>query len=439
VAAWRDLSPQTTAPDFGRELMSHENTLPPSLAERARRALCSFEPLSRSVSTLPLTLLFAMLGRLREGQLRVRLPDGSVRHFRGDLPGPEGVLHIHDSRLVMQTLRGGAVGLSEAYLDGRWDSPDLTTLLCVLYANERHLLGPFESHALGRALGYLGHQLRRNTRRMARRNIGHHYDLGNDFYRLWLDPTMAYSSAVFEEPDQPLQAAQENKFRLMLERLELRAEHELLEIGSGWGGFAIYAAQRTGCRVHSITLSQEQLTAARQRAAEAGVADRVHFELRDYRDLQRRYDRIVSIEMIEAVGEAWWPTYFQTIRQALRPQGIAAIQGITIDARIFPQYRRQRDFIQKYIFPGGMLAPPERWMAIAAAAGLKSEAPAYYGLDYARTLRHWHVAVLENADAISGQFDARFLRMWRYYLSYCECGFLAGSTDLMQLTLRPDS
>jgi cyclopropane-fatty-acyl-phospholipid synthase len=388
-----------------------------------------------------LRLLLYMMSGLRIGRLDIVLPDGSWRRFDGTAPGPHGVWQIRDGKLISYLLAGGEVGVGDAYLADCWDTPDLTQLLMVMYLNEPHYKGPFEKNWFGRLFGYWRHRQRANTRRRARRNIEHHYDLGNAFYRLWLDETMAYSAAVFPRGDgapppaaETLAAAQQNKFRLMYERLALGPEHRLLEIGSGWGGFAIYAAQHAGCRVHSITLSAEQLAEAQRRAHAAGVADRVHFELRDYRDIAGHYDRVASIEMYEAVGEAYWPGYFATIAAALRPGGRAAIQGITINPAIFPNYRNKRDFIQKYIFPGGMLCPPGRLLDLAAQAGLKPRDAKFYGEDYADTLAIWHRNVVAAREAVVRQFDARFLRMWRYYLSYCECGFRTGSIDLLQVT-----
>ncbi|NKF21267.1 SAM-dependent methyltransferase [Solimonas marina] len=382
-------------------------------------------------------LMLYMLRGMRVGSFDVVLPNGSTQHFRGDEPGPHGVLLIRSTRLLGYVLRGGEVGFGDAYIDGLWDSPDLAALLAVLYRNEPHYKGPYEKNLLGRFIGWIKHRLRDNTKTTARKNIAHHYDLGNDFYRLWLDETLAYSSAVFRHaPNETLADAQRNKFREMAERLHLKPEHHLLEIGSGWGGFAIYAAQTYGCRVTSITLSAEQLAEAQQRAEAAGVADRVTFALRDYRDVHETYDRIVSIEMYEAVGEAWWPTYFDAIRRALKPGGVAAVQGITISPTIFEQYRRKRDFIQKYIFPGGMLCPPGHFQDLAIAAGLRPENARFFGIDYADTLAIWHRNVMAVRDAVVEQFDERFLRMWRYYLAYCECGFRVGSIDLMQITLH---
>ena len=384
---------------------------------------------------LVLRVLMYMLRGLAVGSVDVRLPNGVVRQFRGAQEGPHGVLHLRDASVVKHVLSGGEVGFGDAYLAGAWDSPDLTSLLTVMYLNEPHYSGPFEKNYLGRLYGYIQHRRKANSKAGSKANIEHHYDLGNDFYKLWLDDTLAYSSAVFQTPKQNLRDAQINKFRLMAERLQLQPGMSLLEIGSGWGGFAIYAAQHFGCQVHSITLSREQLADATRNAQAAGVADQVRFELRDYRDVSGQYDRVVSIEMYEAVGEEYWPGYFKAIERALKPGGRAAIQGITINPAIFDQYRSKRDFIQKYIFPGGMLCPPGLFQDLAMKAGLRPDDARFYGIDYADTLAQWHRNVLGVRDQVVKMFDERFLRMWRYYLSYCECGFRVGSIDLMQIAL----
>jgi len=410
---------------LGRDGFSPD--LPAALAPRAG---------SRRLG-LRLQLMLYMLRGLHYGQLEVNLPNGERRVFRGqERLELRGVLNIRSEGFMAHVLRGGEVGFGEAYLDGCWDSPDLAPLLAVMYLNEPYYKGPFEVNWLGKVYGWWQHRRRANTRAGSRENIQYHYDLGNGFYELWLDETMAYSSAMFAEPNQTLRDAQLNKFRLMHERLDLQAEHHLLEIGSGWGGFAIYAAQHSGCRVTSITLSEEQLKEARRRAEQAGVADRVRFELRDYRDIEGQYDRVVSIEMYEAVGAEYWPAYFTAIEKALKPGGRAAIQGITIDESIFAHYLTKRDFIQKYIFPGGMLCPPQRFMDLARKAGLQARDPRYFGRDYADTLAYWHRNVLAVRDQVVSQFDERFLRMWRYYLAYCECGFRVERIDLMQVTLE---
>jgi cyclopropane-fatty-acyl-phospholipid synthase len=383
-----------------------------------------------------LRLLMYMLRGLRIGRLDVTLPNGATRTFAGTEPGPHGVLNIRSRKLVGHVLRNGEVGFGEGYLDGLWDSPDLASLLAVMHVNEPHYKGPYEKNVLARFIGWARHKLRANSKSGARANIEYHYDLGNEFYKMWLDETLAYSSGMFLRADESLKDAQLNKFRLNYERLALAPGHHLLEIGSGWGGFAIYAAQHSGCRVTSITLSREQLAEAQRRAQAAGVADRVTFELRDYRDVRDTYDRVVSIEMYEAVGEEYWPAYFGAIARALKPGGRAAIQGITIAPGQFDEYRRKQDFIQKYIFPGGMLCPPGLFQDLAAQAGLKPQDVRFYGKDYADTLAHWHRNVLAAREPIVARFDERFLRLWRYYLAYCECGFRVGSVDLMQITLH---
>ena len=437
-------------PIMGRDGFSPE--LPAALAKGANGSL-----------SWGLKLLMFMLKGVKIGQLDVHLPNGETRHFRGtERPELHGVLNIRDSAMIRHVLKNGEVGFGEAYLDGLWDSPDLASLLAVMYLNEPHYLGPYEKNFVARFLGWLKHKGRANTKRKAVENIQFHYDLGNEFYKMWLDETMAYSSGVFSsraesigspsgvfgreesmsapngvciQPNQTLMDAQTNKFKLMYERLDLKPEHTLLEIGSGWGGFAIYAAKNSGCRVHSITLSQEQFDEARRRAEVAGVDDRVTFELRDYRDVSGQYDRVVSIEMYEAVGEEFWPTYFDAIQRALKPGGRAAIQGITIHPEIFDSYRTKIDFIQKYIFPGGMLATPGVFMDVAAKAGLNSDNLRFFAKDYADTLAAWHRNVLAVRESIVNQFDERFLRMWRYYLAYCECGFRVERVNLMQITL----
>ena len=381
------------------------------------------------------TLMFMLKG-IKIGQLDVNLPNGETRHFRGtERPELHGVINIRDGAIIRRVLKNGEVGFGESYMDGHWDSPDLASLLAVMYLNEPHYLGPYEKNFISRFLGWLKHKSRANTKQKAVENIQFHYDLGNSFYKMWLDDTMAYSSGVFRKPNDTLMDSQLNKFANMYERLDLKPEHTLLEIGSGWGGFAIYAAQRSGCRVHSITLSKEQLEEAQRRADAAGVGDRVSFELRDYRDVEGRYDRVVSIEMYEAVGEEFWPTYFSAIQRALKPGGRAAIQGITIHPEIFDQYRTKIDFIQKYIFPGGMLATPGVFMDVANRAGLTAQNPEFFARDYADTLAIWHRNVLAVRDTVVQQFDERFLRMWRYYLAYCECGFRVERVNLMQITL----
>ena len=387
------------------------------------------------VAKAPVALMLYMFSGVQTGTLTVTTPDGRRHVFGGRAPGPSGELNIHSEAVVRHVLVNGEVGFGDAYLDGLWTSPDVAALLTCLYINEPHIQGPYEKNILARVAGFVAHKLKRNTKKGSKKNIAFHYDLGNDFYKLWLDETMAYSSAVFLTPGEPLADAQRRKFDHMLARLDLNAGHRLLEIGSGWGGFAIYAAQQTGCKVVSITLSEEQLVEARRRAAAAGLAGQIEFRIQDYRDVTETFDRVVSIEMYEAVGEEYWPGYFATIEKVLKPGGRAAIQGITIDESIFDNYRTKQDFIQKHVFPGGMLCTPSLFQKLGRQAGLIPEDPRFFAADYAETLRRWHVNVLAMKDQVLKMFDERFLRMWRYYLCYCEAGFTLEKIDLMQITL----
>lgn len=388
----------------------------------------------------PLRLALWMLGRAREGRLTVTLPDGSRHVVEGAESGPVAELWVKRTAFVRRVVANGAVGFGEAYMAGDWDSPDPASVVAFMALNERHIRGPYGSNALGSVLRAIGHRRRRNSRAGSRRNIRYHYDLGNDFYRLWLDDMLTYSSAVYPYGQASLDEAQRRKFELLLARLDLRSHHHLLEIGSGWGGFALYAARQTGCRVTSITLSPAQHREACARAQAAGLDGRVEFRVQDYRDVAGRFDRIVSIEMYEAVGQAYWPHYFAALHERLKPGGRAVLQGITIDAQVFEHYAWRADFVQTYIFPGGMLASPEAFREAAEAAGLEMHDPAFYGADYARTLACWHQRFLRVRDAVQSRFDERFVRMWRYYLAYCEAGFRIGRIDLMQTTLvRPPS
>ncbi|MGD2064480.1 MAG: cyclopropane-fatty-acyl-phospholipid synthase family protein [Nitrospirota bacterium] len=382
-------------------------------------------------------ILLRVFDAVEYGRLELTTPEGSRRLRAGIHPGPDGSMVLRRPwRLLGRLARRGEIGLAEGFMAGDWWSPDPAALLEVLALNERELAEALPMVALQPLLGRLRHRLRPNTRRGSRRNIAAHYDLGNDFFHLWLDETLSYSGAVFGHPDEPLAVAQARKYQRLLDLLEARPGQHLLEIGCGWGGFALHAA-RQGLRVTGITLSREQMALARRRVAEAGLAGRVSIHLLDYRDLRGRFDHIVSIEMFEAVGEPYWPTYFATLRRRLRPGGRAAVQTITIDEDAFSHYRRSADFIQLYIFPGGLLPTVTRFRAAAEAAGLQLRDRAMFGADYACTLRRWHEAVRARAVAIRALgYDERFLRMWRYYLAYCEAGFRTGRVDLMQAVLE---
>lgn len=381
-------------------------------------------------------LAFRVLLHIRNGSLTIFLPDGRHLRFAGREPGADAIMEIRDFGLARRFFTGGDLGAAEAFLDGMWDSPNITAFLEFFARNRETLREKLFGLRSLRFGARLYHLMRRNSKRGAKRNIEFHYDLGNNFYRPWLDRTMTYSSARFTHPGQDLSDAQLNKYRSLAERIDLRPEHHVLEIGSGWGGFAEFAAGEIGCRVTGITISKEQLAFARDRMAAKGLSDRVEIRYQDYRDVSEKFDRIASIEMFEAVGEKYWPAYFRKLSDCLKPGGIAGLQIITIEDRIFPAYRKSADFIQRYIFPGGMLPSPSALKDQVARAGLTWVGNLDFGLDYAETLKLWRQrfrAAWPDIQPLG--FDERFRRMWEYYLAYCEAGFRAGQIDVTQVTL----
>lgn len=380
--------------------------------------------------------LLASLERITVGTLQLETPEGYELRF-GDGGEPRADLQLTRWSALRHIFRHGDIGLAECYRDGLVKTGDLTQLIRLGIQNQTALDRAIHGHSLLN-LGYrLRHLLRRNSRNGSARNIQAHYDLGNDFYRLWLDPTMTYSSACFSDRcKDDLTAAQQAKYQRMLELVDARPGDSILEIGCGWGGFAEYAASQ-GIQVHGVTLSHEQLSYARNRIAQAGLEALVTFELRDYRDLQGQYDHIVSIEMLEAVGEAYWPGYFRQLRALLKPGGRAALQSIVIDEAQFDLYRRGTDFIQQYIFPGGMLPSPERIAEQAQTQALQIERVEAFGADYAETLRRWRKRFEANLEGVRRLgFDNAFIRLWRFYLAYCEAGFDEGRIDLVQVSLK---
>lgn len=379
-------------------------------------------------------LVLRMLAGIQGGSIAVLDPAGN-RHLVGH-GALQATLEVADWQVFERILSHGSIGFGEDYMAGLWRSDQLQALLSLLASNREALHQAIHGNFLRLLAHRLWHVLHPNTRRGARRNIAAHYDLGNDFYALWLDETMSYSSACYSAPDATLAEAQREKYRRVLRQIAPAPGQHVLEIGCGWGGFAEVAVQEFACRVTGLTLSQEQLAWSRERAARGGFADRAEFLLCDYRDVQGQYDHIVSIEMIEAVGEAWWPSYFSRLRELLKPGGRAVLQAITIDESLFAHYRRDVDFIQRYIFLGGMLPSPAVVAEQAQQAGLAIRARAAFGLDYARTLAEWMVRFNAQAEAVRAQgFDERFIRMWQFYLAYCEAGFRAGSTDVYHFTL----
>jgi cyclopropane-fatty-acyl-phospholipid synthase len=368
----------------------------------------------------------------RTGELVLVSPHGEAIRLRGDQEGPQARLELKSYRAVRRLVRGGSIGFAEGFMAGDWDTPDLSALLHAVALNLDRVHALIRGQPLVRGALHLLHRMKANTRAGARRNIAAHYDLGNDFYRLWLDASMTYSSARFED-EETLEAAQARKYAALCRLMALEQGQEVLEIGCGWGGFAEHAAGVEGAKVTGITISAEQLAFAKARIADKGLAERVELRFEDYRDTTGRFDRIASIEMFEAVGEAYWPAYFAKVRDLLRTGGRAGLQIITIREDIFESYRRRADFIQRYIFPGGMLPSETRLKAEIARAGLLVQAVERFPLDYARTLRLWR----ERFEAVRAQvaalgFDERFQRMWRYYLAYCEAGFRTGRIGVGQ-------
>jgi cyclopropane-fatty-acyl-phospholipid synthase len=376
-----------------------------------------------------------LLDGVRVGKLELVTPDGALLHFGGKATGPEARLEIRDWSACGAILKSGDIGVAESYRDRKLDTPDLLAVLMLALANQDILEQTLHGSFWGTLLYRLRHLLNRNTRRGSRKNIHAHYDIGNDFYRLWLDSTMTYSSALFTQEGQSLEQAQFAKYDRLLDLLEVGRGDHILEIGCGWGGFAERAAAR-GCHVTGISLSREQLAHAHARTRGTPAEGRTQFRFLDYRDLAGRYDAIVSIEMLEAVGADYWPTYFNTLRRCLKPGGKAALQTITIADERFDAYRTGTDFIQQYIFPGGMLPAPGILKQQVGHAQLELLDYHSFGADYARTLRLWRENFENRIDEVRAQgFDEEFTRLWRFYLCYCEAGFLTRRTDVCQILM----
>ena len=388
-------------------------------------------------------LFLWVLGRIgkdwRGPGLVIQTPEGRTHAFGPDSASPDSSgpageparLIIHDWKMVSRGLTGGDIGLAEGYMANEWETPDLARLL-IVFADNFERLGKFASGAgLSRAVDWFRHNLGRlNTRRGAKRNIIAHYDLGNDFYGRWLDRSMTYSSAFWPTPDLSLEEAQEAKYAALADSIDLQPGHHVLEIGCGWGGFAEFAARR-GCTVVGLTLSPSQRDFAVARLERAGLAERVDIRLKDYRDETETFDRIVSIEMFEAVGQRWWGTYFRQVRDRLKPGGKAGLQIITIRDDLFAGYRKRVDFIQRYVFPGGMLPSRKRLLELTQGHGLRLDGERSLGLDYARTLNLWDQRYRRQPSGMEPAFD----RLWRFYLAYCEAGFSTRRTDVLQLAL----
>ncbi len=403
---------------------------------------------SRAIATdqrqQPLTALekiFAkVMSHIEVGHLVVRFPSGAERSFVGaELDAGNqvhGEMHIHKWSALSRALKTGTVGLAEGFMAHEWSSPDLTNLLRVLAANMDRLEARLKQAPLRKVRERIGHWFNRNSKSGSRRNISYHYDLGNDFYGLWLDKTMTYSAGLFGDDGSTLEEAQTAKYAALAKAVGIKKGDHVLEIGCGWGGFAEYAISELGCKVTGVTLSKEQLAFAKDRLEKAGLASKADLRLCDYRDLDGTFDHIVSIEMLEAVGEKYWATYFTKVRKLLKPGGHAGIQVITIANERFAAYREDVDFIQKYIFPGGMLPSDEVLKSLFDDHNFTLLSQNDFGLGYAKTLQLWHKRFMAKAaDVAEMGYDAKFDRMWRFYLSYCEAGFRQKTIDVSQYVI----
>ena len=380
--------------------------------------------------------VFEMAATMNTGILDFVLPDGRVFRANGKNPGPVAQVDIHNPEVFARLIREGDLGFSDAYLDSWWSTPDLQSFMDWVHAENDELYDGFPGMSLVRAFEKIRFWLQSNSKRQARKNISHHYDLGNDFYRLWLDNTMTYSSALFTTGQEDLEAAQIAKYASMVDQMGVKEGDHVLEIGCGWGGFAEYAAKERGLKVTGLTISKEQLEFSKKRIKNKGLEGKVDIKLQDYRDEKGRYDGIASIEMFEAVGQKYWPVYFDTIKKCLHPGRQATLQIITIQEDRWDVYQRGVDFIQKYIFPGGMLPSPNVLKSEVQNAGLSVVKSIEFGQSYSQTLRRWHDTFNAKWDqAAELGFDDRFRRMWNFYLTSCAATFESGNCDVTQITI----
>ena len=372
--------------------------------------------------------------KISNGKLTITLPNNENLEFfgKGDL---ESNLKLNSYMPILRTITSGHVGFAESYLKGEWTSSDLETLLEIMVINLPEAFSAKSKIHL--TYNRIIHFFRENTKSRAKKNIQYHYDLGNDFYKLWLDKTMTYSSAIFKNEKESLTEAQENKYQLLIDSLDIKSHHKVLEIGCGWGGFAEYAAKKVGCSIRGITISPSQLKFATNRIKELKLDDKVTLELCDYRDLKGKYDRVVSIEMIEAVGEKYWKNYFKKIKDVLKKDGLAGIQVILINNKSYQRYSKSVDFIQKYVFPGGMLPSQEKLNENYVDAGLVEVNSHSFGKSYAKTLTIWHKEFLNSLSAIKKLgFDIKLERIFKYYFSYCKAGFNSERIDVAQKIIK---
>ncbi len=399
--------------------------------------ILSHETISRLLKGLPAKAQMIMRGlvHMQYGTLSLTLPDGRKMRVQGKHAGPDAAVTLRNWKLPQRALVHGTIGVAESYMDGDWDSPDVGAFLELFLVNQDIGNGIGNgARGLMLLLEKFQHWMNANTKRGSRRNISAHYDLGNEFYKQWLDPTMTYSSALYETGANDLQSAQTAKYRALAQATGIRHGDHVLEIGCGWGGFAEFAATEIGCKVTGLTISREQLNFAQARMQKAGLAERVSLKFQDYRDETQQYDRIISIEMFEAVGEKYWGTYFSKLKDSLKPGGTAGLQIITIKPESFHEYRSNPDFIQKYVFPGGMLPTRKHLNELGNRVGLTIQRDFGFGLDYARTLGEWRQKFWSVWDRVQPLgFDLRFKRLWEFYFFYCEAGFRARNIDVRQV------
>ena len=397
----------------------------------------SSSPISARASAPPASaqIILKLLAKLRHGALHLRTPDGEMLAFGNS--GTVVRLEMKSWDLFSAALRSGDIGFAESYIDGQWHTDDLPGLIALLIRNRGQMEAAVYGSWWGRLAYRIKHLLNRNSKAGSRKNIHAHYDIGNAFYQLWLDPSMTYSSALFSGAEAGnLEQGQAAKYRSILNQLQLKRGDRVLEIGCGWGGFAEMAAGEAGVHVTGLTLSTEQLAYARARMDKAGLAALTDLKLCDYRDSDGQYDAIASIEMFEAVGESYWPSYFACLARNLKPGGRACIQTITIADELFERYRTSTDFIQQYIFPGGMLPSPAVFSRMAEQHGLRVTSSFAFGIDYAETLALWRSAFNAHLAQVRGQgFDEQFIRTWEFYLCYCEAAFRERNTDVMHVPL----
>jgi cyclopropane-fatty-acyl-phospholipid synthase len=394
------------------------------------------ETFQQVVGELPLLVrkAFGYALKLERGALTATLPNGGRYLFEGREPGPSAEIIVRDLKFARRLFEGGDIGLAEAYIAGEWETPDLQAFLHLFCVNHSAVATLLPGRPIVKLFQRFRHWLNRNTKSGSKRNIHAHYDLGNAFYREWLDRTMTYSSALYAPGDNDLSSAQTRKYRALAEAGGFKAGDHVLEIGCGWGGFAEFAASEFGCKVTGLTISKEQYAYAVERIAKAGLSDKVTIKLQDYRDETGVYDRIASIEMFEAVGEEYWHDYFDQLRDRLKPGGTAALQIITIQERFWEGYRKEIDFIRRYIFPGGMLPTPSRLDALAGERGMAKTAERIFGQDYARTLDDWRDTFRTVwPKLVPLGFDERFRRLWEYYFAYCAAGFRSENIDVRQI------